>query len=165
MIRIARMDDLDKIMNIVNETIEDLNTEGNYQWSTDYPLRENFEEDIKSASLYIYEQDGEVASFMCINKKQDDAYNNVNWSKDGDAIVIHRFAVKRSFQKKGIGSKMIEFTENFAKNKNIRYLKVDTNSQNTRMNKLFIRLGFNFVGQINLRDVKEPFNCYDKILE
>ncbi|MDF2699824.1 MAG: acetyltransferase [Haloplasmataceae bacterium] len=165
MIRIARVDDLDHIMIIVNETIEDLNKEENIQWSKDYPKRENFEKDIKNASLYIYENNCEVAGFICIDKNEDSSYKSLNWRKQSDAIVIHRFAIKRSHQRQKIATKMIEFAENFSKNKQINYLKVDTNSKNIRMNALFKKLGFEFVGNVYLRDVKDPFNCYDKVLD
>lgn len=165
MIRIARYDDIEQILNIVKETIEDLQKEGNYQWGDDYPTKEYFLEDIKNASLYIFERNNEVAGFICLNKQEDEAYKKLNWQKQGEAIVIHRFAVKRSYQNQRIGSKLLEFAENLARNKGINYLKVDTNSKNKKMNAFFQKHGFKFVGQIYLRKVPDPFNCYEKVLE
>lgn len=165
MIRIARYDDIEQILNIVKETIEDLQNDGNYQWGDDYPTKEHFLEDIKIASLYIFERNNEVAGFICLNKLEDEAYKSVNWQKENEAIVIHRFAVKRSYQNQRIGSKLLEFAENLARNKGINYLKVDTNSKNRKMNAFFQKHGFKFVGQINLRKVPDPFNCYEKVLE
>jgi len=165
MIRIARLEDLDQILEIVKETVIDLQNEGNYQWDENYPTKINFETDLKNADLYVYEKNNEVAGFICINKKEDSAYLPLTWRRAKDAVVIHRFAVKRSYQRQKIGSKLVEFAEHFAENKGIKYIKVDTNSKNSRMNALFKHLGFEFVGQIHLRDVKEPFYCYDKILE
>ncbi|QVK17984.1 GNAT family N-acetyltransferase [Mycoplasmatota bacterium] len=164
MIRIARNEDLDQILMIVNETIEDLQKQDNYQWSDTYPTRKHFEEDIKNVNLYVFELNNEVAGFICINKKEDSAYQSLSWTKESCAIVIHRFAVKRSYQRQKIATKLIEFVEHFAKNKNINYIKVDTNSKNSRMNTLFNHLGYTFIGEINLRDLKDVFNCYDKIL-
>ena len=40
-----------------------------------------------------------------------------------------------------------------------------TPTQNSRMNRLFPKLGFNYVGQVRLRHVEDPFNCYDYIIE
>ncbi len=165
MIRIARNEDLAYILEIVKETVEDLQNQGNYQWSEFYPTRIHFEEDIKNKSLYIYEFNNEVAGFICINKIEDEVYHSLNWRQGGEAIVIHRFAVKRSYQRQKVATKLIEFVEHFAKNKGINYLKVDTNSENTRMNAFFKHLGFVFIGNIHLRNVVELFNCYDKILE
>jgi ribosomal protein S18 acetylase RimI-like enzyme len=164
-IRIARTEDLDQIMLIVKETIEDLNNEGNIQWSEEYPNRDHFSEDIKNNQLYIFEKEGKVAGFICLNTNEDEAYQGLPWRKNEMAMVIHRFAVSREKQRQSIGTKLIEYAERFALNKNICYLKVDTNSKNSRMNRLFDKMGFEFIGQINLRDVKSKFNCYDKIIE
>ena len=165
MIRIARYEDLEQILVIVKETIDDLQSQGNYQWSESYPTKENFENDIKQAKLYIYENNNEVAGFICINKNEDQTYKSLSWRKDTEAIVIHRFAVKRSYQRQKIATKLIEFVENFSKNKSINYIKVDTNSKNVKMNALFNKLGFEFIGTVNLRELEDVFNCYDKILD
>ncbi len=165
MIRIARYEDLDQILNIIKETIEDLTEQGNFQWSETYPTENHMKEDIKKASLYIFEKNNEVAGFICLNKHEDIAYKPLPWRKKGEAIVIHRFAVKRCYQRQKIGTKLIEFAENFARNKGIYYLKVDTNSKNIRMNALFKKMGFVFIGTIHLRNLTDPFNCYDKVLE
>ena len=164
MIRIARYEDLSEIMIIVKETIEDLQNEGNYQWSDNYPSYEQFETDIKHAELYVDVENNEVAGFICINKKADLAYELVKWTFNLEAIIIHRFAVKRKYQRMHIGTKLIEFVEEFALNNGVSYLKVDTNSKNRRMNAFFKYHNFNFIGTIHLRGLKDEFNCYEKKL-
>jgi ribosomal protein S18 acetylase RimI-like enzyme len=163
-IRIARTDDLDQIMTIVKETIEDLNKEDNRQWSEEYPNRDHFSEDIKNNQLYIFEKEGKVAGFICLNTQEDEAYRGLPWRLEETALVIHRFAVSKEKQRQSIGTKLVEYAERFALNKNIKYLKVDTNSRNSRMNQLFRKMNFEFIGQINLRDLESKFNCYDKII-
>ncbi|HEY8364139.1 MAG TPA: GNAT family N-acetyltransferase [Haloplasmataceae bacterium] len=165
MIRIARLGDIEEIMTIVAETIEDMRKEGNCQWSTTYPTKSHFEEDIKNNNLYIYEKNNEVAGFICISNTEDNAYQPLSWRKSQKAIVIHRFAVNRKYQRQSIGTKLVEFAEQLSRNKGINYVKVDTNSKNIRMNNLFQKLGFVFIGQITLRNLPDKFNCYDKILE
>ena len=165
MFRLAIIEDLDQIMAIVKETIEDLNKEGNFQWGDGYPNINVFKEDIKNHSLYVYLNNSEVVAFICLNHKEDLAYKEVTWNKQEKAFVIHRFAVKRAFQRQKIGSKVIHWVEEYAKRNQIYYLKVDTNSKNIRMNALFKKMGFQYVGSIQLRNVKTVFNCYDKIIE
>ena len=165
MIRIARMEDLDQIMAIVKETVEDLKSENNFQWSDIYPNIDHFIQDIKNNDLFIYDKENQVAGFICINQKQDEAYKGLPWQSNKAAIVIHRFAIKRDNQRQKIGSKLLEYTEGFARNKGIYYIKVDTNTNNYRMNKLFEKNKFNFVGTIHLRDLIDKFNCYDKVLQ
>lgn len=165
MIRIARKEDIDQIMTIVQETIEDLNQEGNYQWDETYPKEEHFLEDIHNNHLYIVESEDRVVGFICINQEEDETYQKVEWRLDEPALVIHRFAIKRDKLRQGLGTKLVEFAIRFAENKGIHYVKVDTNSKNIRMNALFQKLGFVHVGQIHLRNVEDPFNCYDYIIE
>lgn len=165
MIRIARREDINQIMAIVQETIEDLSKEGNVQWSDEYPMEEHFLNDISNNQLYIFETGDRVAGFICINTDEDVAYQGVNWRKNEPAIIIHRFAVKRDNQNGGIGTRLLEYAFRFARNKGLSYVKVDTNSKNSRMNRLFQKMGFELVGQIQLRNISDLFNCYDKILE
>lgn len=165
MIRIARKEDIDQIMAIVHDTIEDLNREGNYQWDELYPTEEHFLNDIQNHHLYIIESEDKVAGFICLNQEEDEAYKTVNWRLDAPALVIHRFAIKRDKKRQGFGTKLVEFAIRFAKNKGLNYVKVDTNVKNTAMNNLFKKLGFVYVGQVHLRHVKDPFNCYDYIIE
>ena len=165
MIRIARKEDIDQIMTIVNETIEDLTAEGNYQWDETYPTADHFLYDIQNNNLYIIESEDKVAGFICINQEEDEAYKTVNWRLDQPAIVLHRFAIKRDKMGQGLGTKLVEFAIRFSQNRGLNYVKVDTNVKNKRMNEFFKKLGFVFVGQIVLRNVKDPFNCYDYIVE
>lgn len=165
MIRIARKEDIDQIMAIVHETIEDLNQEGNYQWDDKYPTEARFLEDINNNHLYIVESEDKVAGFICMNQEEDEAYQTLEWRLDKPALVIHRFAIKRDKLRQGLGTKLVEFAIRFARNKGLNYVKVDTNSKNSRMNRLFQKLGFNYVGQVRLRHVEDPFNCYDYIIE
>jgi|SRR5690554_482526 len=137
MIRIARYEDLIEILLIVKETIDTLQKQGNFQWSKDYPTKKHFEQDINNAHLYVYEIDNEVGGFICINNIENKEYYGLPWRKKDKAIVIHRFAVKRKYQRQKTGTKLMKFVESYAFKKGINYIKVDTNTKNIRMNALF----------------------------
>lgn len=164
MIRKARLDDIEEILQIVSETIEDMRKEGNPQWNETYPTKEHFSKDINSGHLYIYEINKELAGFICINNIENKEYKNLVWSQNKQALVIHRFAVKRKYQRQKIGTKLMLFVEKYAREKSINYIKVDTNSTNIRMNALFKKLDYHFVGTIYMRNLDKEFNCYEKIL-
>jgi len=69
------------------------------------------------------------------------------WFKyDKNGIELDIITVKKEFQKKGIGTKLIEAVENYAKriNKKIIYLMV--NSLNTRARMFYAKLGFEVAG-------------------
>lgn len=164
MIRKARIDDIKDILEIVSETIEDMRKEGNPQWNETYPIKEHFLEDINNGHLYVYEINKEVRAFICINEIENKEYQHLVWGQNKQAVVIHRFAVKRKYQRQKLGTKLMLYVEKYAREKGLYYIKVDTNSTNKRMNALFNKLGYRFVGTIYMRNLVKEFNCYEKIL-
>lgn len=99
MIRKANMNDLESIMKIIKSTVEEMKTYNNTQWDENYPLEKDFVSDIKKQDLYIYEVDGEVAGFICLNYEEPEEYLGLNWSSNKKAMVIHRMAVNPNFRK------------------------------------------------------------------
>ena len=97
MIRKANMNDLESIMQIIKSTVEEMKTYNNTQWDENYPLEKDFVSDIKKQDLYIYEVDGEVAGFICLNYEEPEEYLGLNWSSNKKAMVIHRMAVNPNF--------------------------------------------------------------------
>lgn len=132
MIRKANMNDLESIMQIIKSTVEEMKTYNNTQWDENYPLEKDFVSDIKKQDLYIYEVDGEVAGFICLNYEEPEEYLGLNWSSNKKAMVIHRMAVNPNFRKTGIASKLVDFAEKLAVENNVSYLKSDTYSINSK---------------------------------
>ncbi|HCA5265480.1 MAG: GNAT family N-acetyltransferase, partial [Clostridioides difficile] len=132
MIRKANMNDLESIMKIIKSTVEEMKTYNNTQWDENYPLEKDFVSDIKKQDLYIYEVDGEVAGFICLNYEEPEEYLGLNWSSNKKAMVIHRMAVNPNFRKTGIASKLVDFAEKLAVENNVSYLKSDTYSINSK---------------------------------
>ena len=79
-------------------------------------------------------------------------------------MIVHRMAVKPSYRRNGIGTELMKFVEELALKNNIKYLKTDTYSLNLKMNNLFKKIGYEFVGEIKFLGKSEPFYCYEKIL-
>ena len=164
MIRKANMNDLESIMKIIKSTVEEMKTYNNTQWDENYPLEKDFVSDIKKQDLYIYEVDGEVAGFICLNYEEPEEYLGLNWSSNKKAMVIHRMAVNPNFRKTGIASKLVDFAEKLAVENNVSYLKSDTYSINSKMNLLLTKCGFTKIGEMSFLGKEKSFYCYDKIL-
>lgn len=164
MIRNAVKDDIKAIMKIIKKTIEEMQSYNNDQWNETYPSEEDFIIDIENGDLFVIEREGELAGFACINKVQPLEYKELNWFLKEGAIVIHRMAVNTEFRKKGIGTELMKFADEFALRKGMRYLKIDTYSLNTKMNSLIKKCGYNFVGEIHFPERKKEFYCYEKVL-
>ena len=165
MIRKAKISDVGTIMTIINETVKEMKSYGNNQWDENYPNSETFINDIKNDSLYVYEEDNNIKGFICIDCNQAAEYENLNWSLNEKCMVAHRIAVNTKFRNSGIATKLMSFCEELALKEGIIYIKTDTYSLNTKMNSLFKKLGYKFIGEVKFLTKEKAFYCYEKILK
>jgi GNAT superfamily N-acetyltransferase len=164
MVRLAEINDLEKIMPIITAIIQEMRMAGNDQWNEDYPQIIDFKEDIDNQELYVSERDRQITGFICINPLQPVEYQNVNWSVNEKPLVLHRMAVNPAYRNQGIGSELMRFAEELALSKEIRYLRSDTYSLNPKMNALFQKMDYRLTGEIYFSGRTNPFNCYEKML-
>lgn len=164
MIKKAQISDLDQIMNIVKETVLQMNANNNYQWNRNYPSKENFIKDIQEETLFVFEIEGEVAGFTCINRNEAIEYKELNWTQKDVAYVVHRIAISPKYRNKGIAYKLMEFAHDLAKKDNVKHLKTDTYALNTKAQELFKKCGYQYVGEVNFHGNEKSFYCYEKVL-
>lgn len=164
MIRKATMEDVKDIMKIIEQTIAEMNAYNNTQWNENYPQEKDFINDIQKGDLFVVERKDKLAGFVCINKVEPGEYDGLSWTLNEKNMVVHRMAVNPEYRRSGIGTKLMKFADEFALKNSIRYLKTDTYSLNTKMNALFKKCGYNFVGEMSFLGKEEPFYCYERIL-
>lgn len=164
MIRIAEMKDLAPIMAIVEDVKSEMHAYGNYQWDETYPRTEDFEKDILDRSLYIYDEDGMLAGFLCMNTEEPMEYGDADWSMDKEALVLHRLAVNPAFRGQGVGRLLIQHADVICAESGLAYLKTDTNQLNAKAQQLLAKCGFTFAGDVGLAGHEGRFYCYEKKL-
>lgn len=164
MIRLANKEDIKAIMEIIKETIVEMNSYGNIQWGSDYPAEKDFLNDIERKDLFVYEEKEKICGIVCINFIEPEEYKDIDWSLDKKALVLHRMAIAVSERKKGIGTALMSFAEQYAKEKNVDYLKTDTYSINDKMIRLFERCGYKKTGTMHFKGREKLFYCYEKLL-
>lgn len=164
-IRIATLEDIEPIMNLVREIVPVMRASGNFQWDDVYPNPEVFEQDVVLRQLWVADVDGMVAGFAAITTDQEAEYANVGWDINEPAIVTHRLAVSIHHRRQGIAEALLKQAEIVALTKGINILRIDTNSNNKATRLLFPKLGYEYAGETglyfrpNLR-----FYCYEKFL-
>ncbi len=164
MIRKATLEDLKDIMQIIKETIVEMHSYNNYQWDESYPQEKDFRNDIQKGYLFAAERDSKLVGFVCVNKIEPVEYRGLNWSLNEDVMVVHRMAVNPSSRRSGIGTELMNFADELAVKNKVRYLKTDTYSINTKMNAMFIKCGYKFVGEMRFLGKEKSFFCYEKVL-
>jgi GNAT superfamily N-acetyltransferase len=165
MIRNAMLSDMMEIMEIVKETIEEMHSNNNYQWDENYPLIEHFTKDIEDGNLYVFEEDGTVTGFICINKEEPVEYKGLKWELNEEAFIIHRLAVRKNYRSKGIAANLLKFADTLSMKSKIRYIKTDTYSLNTKAQSLLKKCGYTFIGEMSFLGKEKSFYCYERILK
>ena len=162
MVRKARLEDITTIMEIVALTIKIMHSEGNFQWDNTYPTQEMLEQDIKYGNLYVYCGEYGVLGFICIDYNIPSEYKSLDRSTLKKTSAFHRMAVNPGNRRMGIASKLIEKAELVANERGSRLITADTFSKNIKMNNLFEKSGYRFVGEIIYKGYPGSYNCYEK---
>jgi ribosomal protein S18 acetylase RimI-like enzyme len=164
-IRLATVDDLPALMQLVRQVVPLMRATGNLQWDDTYPNTEVFTRDIELDQLWIAEIDGAIGGVAAITTDQTPEYAEVGWDLNERAIVVHRLAVDPEFRGQGIAGALMQQAEAVAIDSGISVLRVDTNTHNEATQRLFPKLGYTFAGEIGLGF--RPglrFLCYEKRL-
>ena len=116
--------------------------------------------------MLVYETKKEIIGCIVVSEKQDQEYQSVRWLKNNDScIYIHRLAVNPAHQNLGIGNKLMEYAENYARKKQLNSVRLDTFSKNLKNQKFYEKRGY-----IKLESIyfplqsKFPFYCYELLL-
>ncbi len=164
-IRLATLEDIPAIMQLVDAVVPIMQASGNFQWDNTYPNAQVFENDIALNQLWVADVDGEIGGITAITTDQYAEYTQVGWDITETAIVTHRLAVSVNHRRQGIAEALLKQAEVVAQSRGIKILRVDTNSNNKATRLLFPKLGYEFAGEISLSFRPNlRFYCYEKLI-
>ncbi|WP_339650106.1 GNAT family N-acetyltransferase [uncultured Salegentibacter sp.] len=166
MIRKANLNDLREIKKLTEACAKALQQQNIFQWNEHYPSLEKLKNDIEKQELYVFEKENRIIAIIVLTPNMDEVYHNINWlSKTGNNLYVHRLATHPEFWGKGYARKMMDFAEEFAKNKNFTSIRLDTFSKNIRNQKFYEARGYTKLGDVYFPHKNEhPFHCYEKLL-
>ena len=152
-LRKAEPNDQETIWEILQQAILRRKNDGSSQWQDGYPNSDTVRTDIENEFGYLLEIDGEIAAYSALIFNNEPAYENIEgkWLSDDDFFVVHRVAVSDQFLGKGIAIKLFLEIENFAKQKQVFSIKVDTNFDNLAMLKILKKLNYTYCGEVYFR--------------
>jgi ribosomal protein S18 acetylase RimI-like enzyme len=164
-VRQATADDVDAVMELVRRVVPLMRASGNSQWDEAYPNAAVFARDVEMRQLWLAEIDDQIAGVAAITTDQDPEYAQVGWDLSEMAVVVHRLAVDPAFRGRGVAAGLMRQAEIVAAEREIRVLRVDTNTENEATQKLFPKLGYGLAGEITLSFRPGlKFRCYEKRL-
>lgn len=158
--------DIPNIMNLIKEVVKHMMSQEIYQWNEDYPNLEVINNDIHNKDLYVIKNEKDCLGIIVINEEQSPEYKDINWKDHSEKVlVIHRLAVHPKYQGQGIARKLMDFAESYAGENGYMSIRLDCYSGNPRLNKVYLKRGYESRGQVYFPMREMPFNCYEKILK
>ena len=116
-----------------------------------YPTRKTAEDSLKRNDLFVME-DGVMVAAAIINQVQVPEYRLADWKQDApedEVMVLHTLTVDPLRKGKGYGKAFVAFYEEYAREHNCSYLRLDTNFINKRARKMYAGLGYEEIGVVN----------------
>ncbi|QJW89609.1 GNAT family N-acetyltransferase [Spirosoma taeanense] len=149
-IRPATHSDLPSLLTLLRHVVPLMHQAGNFQWDDHYPNETVFSQDIDKQQLWVADIDGELAGVAALTEDQEPEYAQVGFDLSQRAIVTHRLAVDPAFQGQGVAAALLTQAEQLAQQRGIRFLRIDTNSENQVTQRLFPKMGYQYAGEITL---------------
>jgi len=119
-----------------------------------YPTRKDAEKAVHAGTLYVYEENGNIAGSIIVDKIQPTKYAEIVWRNsfaNDKVMVIHLLMVRPSMAGKGIATSLVKYAIDLAKNDLCQALRLDTGSQNIPAVSLYKKLGFQIVATSSMK--------------
>lgn len=111
-----------------------------------YPVRAVAEEAAALGDMFVWEEEGRLLACGRLNREQvDGAYEMVDWQYPAapeQVMVLHTLVVDPVEKGRGLGSRFVQFYEDYARQQGCPCLRLDTNERNLRARALYARHGY-----------------------
>lgn len=157
--------DIEKLLAMTQACARHMITNGIYQWNESYPSYEAFKNDIELDQIWVLKDGDMIIGSIVITEVEDEEYDGVVWlTPQGGSVYIHRLAVHPDYQGKGLAQQLMNFAEDYAKEKGYVSVRLDTFSLNKRNNVFYQKRGYQQLGDIYFPKQSEyPFHCYELV--
>ena len=117
-----------------------------------YPTRATAETAIRKGTMYVEESNGRIVAAAKIDQEQVPEYADAAWTTDASAdqvLVLHALVVSPADAGRGCATAFVRFYENYAREHNCPYLRMDTNERNAAARALYQKLGYQEIGIVS----------------
>jgi len=156
-LRKSTLNDLNKIMSIIDDAKSTLKTMGIDQWQDNNPDTDTIINDIKNGDSYVVLDDaangrsGEILAHGTLVFGIDSTYGKIvdgAWQNYASYAAIHRVATAKALKKSGLASFVFSEFEKIAIDNGVFWLRVDTHKDNIPMQNLILKSGYTKSGII-----------------
>lgn len=155
-IRGATMSDAERIFGLIEDAKAYFKTHDIDMWQRNYPKFSDISDDVMAGDGYVCTDGDLVVGYVFITFGEEEFHITLegDWSDDNPA-VFHRIIVDPDYRHCGIGSMLISFVEEIAKEKGCTSMRTVTDVTNTVMISLITELGYREKGYLTFNDFQK----------
>lgn len=137
-LRQSTLDDLPRVIDIIEGAKKTLRDRGVDQWQQGYPDNEILKQDIQEDISYVLMLDGEVVGVAALQQGYDKNYQDMTsgaWSDNSEVTysIIHRIAVEAGHQGQHLSASLIQQLLTMSYYLGYRDVRIDTHPENLVM--------------------------------
>lgn len=141
--RPARQEDIDSICELVAAAIAHMQEQNIFQWDKNYPIREDFLEDLRNNTLFVGLVEGEIVVIFTVNQICEPEYDDGDWQyPEEEYRIVHRLCVSPKFQGRGVGRRTLRHIEEELRGQKIGAVRLDTFTGNPKALALYTGSGY-----------------------
>lgn len=111
---------------------------------------------LRKGESFVIEDENKLIA--CITLYKSKGTNRCTWYNEKGVMYFGQFAVEPSYQQKGIGSKMMDFIEKYALEKQADELSLDTSENAQHLIDYYTKRGYRFIqyhkwDEVNYRSI------------
>lgn len=149
-LEMANKQNVELCYSIIDEGRRFQREQGFTQWTDDYPNMQTIQDDIECNKGYVVKVDGAIAGYMCIDFDGEPAYKDIEgtWSAETPYAVVHRMAFSQQYRGIGLADTTWKLIMDLCLEKDMHYIRVDTDFPNKRMQHILEKNSFKKCGVI-----------------
>lgn len=159
-LRRATMDDVSKIMEIIQDAKQFLKDQDNPQWQDGHPTTEMIKADIEKEYSWVLIDGQQVVGTADLQLTPEENYTAIEdgqWAKADELYaIIHRVATIASDGDERYGQLLFSNLITVGRLQGIKNFRYDTHAKNIPMQKLGKKLGFIHRGTVFIEDDTDP---------
>lgn len=155
-IRKAKVEDLSKIMEIIDAAKALLKKDGSPQWQDGSPNTDTLRQDIQNNECWLLMVGKEIAGTATLLTSNDPHYDVIkdgHWKNTTEQYAtIHRIAISSKFRGMSLSKFFFSNLISIGYQQGLHNFRIDTHEMNRRMQKLITDFDFEYTGIIYVND-------------
>lgn len=153
------------LLDLHTRCTRDLDRQGIYQWTPEYPGPKTIKAAIASGCQWLFKYHEDFIGGVVLNEDQDPEWKTIDWTFEGKILVIHSLVIDKAFQGKGLGQMALDAIEVYAREEGYIGIRMDVFSENPGAIYLYEKNGYTFLGDVFFQSKPkghERYICLEK---